>query len=161
MIQLQANISGFAGRPATVLGAFDDETGILVIAAVTDVIPRRDGCIVIDTDSRGDRDSLFEYADLKESITAYYDLKGAVASDGRSTRLRFTERAMRADPAGGIEVDGVDVTGPIYRIAPGTSNAQVGALALCRYAKHCGTVTDTLTMADELSQLLSGSVVTI
>ncbi len=161
MIQLQANISGFAGRPATVLGALDEETGILVVAAVTDVMPRRDGCVVIDTNPRADRDSLFEYGDLKEAITAYYELKGTVAADGRSACLRFMERAMRADPAGGIEMDGVDVTGPIYRISPDAGNAQVGALALCRYAKHYGAVADTLTMADELSRLLAGQAVTI
>lgn len=161
MIQLQANISGFAGRPATVLGALDEETGILVVAAVTDVMPRRDGCVVIDTNPRADRDSLFEYGDLKEAITAYYDLKGTVAADGRSACLRFMERAMRADPAGGIEMDGVDVTGPIYRISPDAGNAQVGALALCRYAKHYGAVSDTLAMADELSRLLAGQAVTI
>lgn len=161
VIQLQANISGFAGRPVTVLGAFSEDTGILMVARVIDTIPRRDGCVVIDTSPRADRDSLFEYGDLKDAITAYYDLKGTVAEDGQSACLRFSEHAMRADPAGGIERDGVDVTGPIYRISPDASNAQVGALALCRYARQYGAVADTLTMADELGRLLSGQVVTI
>ncbi|MCO7216869.1 hypothetical protein [Halomonas sp. OfavH-34-E] len=161
MIKLQANISGFAGRPATVLGAFDEATGILVIAAVADVMPRRDDCVLVETDPRADRDSLFEYGDLKEAITAYYDLKGSVADDGRSACLRFMEKAMRADPAGGIEMDGVDVTGPIYRISPDAGNAQVGALALCRYAKRYGAVADTLSMADDLARLMGGQAVTI
>lgn len=161
MIKLQANVGGFAGRPATVLGALDEETGILVVAAVTDLRPRQDGCVVIETDARADRDSLFEHADLRDAITAYYDLKGSVASDGRSACLRFMERAMRADPAGGIEMDGVDVTGPVYRISPDAGNAQVGALAMCRYAKRYGAIGDSLSMFDDVNRLLSGHVVTI
>lgn len=161
MIQLQANIGGFSGRPATVLGALDEKTGILVVAATTDLIPRREGCVVISSDSRADRDSLFRHDDLKDAITAYYYLKGAVAEDGRSAQLRFTERAMRAEPAGAIEIDGVDVNGPIYRISPDAGNAQIAALALCRYAKLSGAVTDALSMADDLAALLSGRVVTV
>jgi len=161
MIQIQANMAGFAGRPQTVLGALDEETGILVIAAVVDVIPRRDGCVLIETDSRADRDSLFSYEDLKSAISAYYELKGSVAADGKSACLRFTERAMRADPSGGIELDGIDVSGPIYRISPEAGNAQIGALALCRYARNFSTISDTLGMADELGRLLSGQAVTI
>ena len=161
MIQIQANISGFAGRPQTVLGALDEETGILVVAAVTDTIPRRDGCVLIETNPRADRDSLFSYEDLKSAISAYYELKGSVAADGKSACLRFTERAMRADPAGGIELDGVDVSGPLYRISPEAGNAQIGALAICRYARNYSAISDTLGMADELSRLLSGEAVTI
>ncbi|PAU79217.1 hypothetical protein [Halomonas salipaludis] len=161
MIELQANIAGYAGRPATVFAAYDEDTGILVVAASVDLRPRRPGCVLIETETRADRDSLFAYTDLREAITAYYDLKGSVASDGRSARLRFAERAMRADPAGGIEMDGVDVTGPLYRISPDTGNAQVGALALCRYVKRYSAVADVVNMADDLNNLLSGRVVTI
>lgn len=161
MIQIQANINGFTGRPATVLGALDEDTGILVVAAVADRLPRRDGCVLIETDNRADRDSLFEHSSLKEAITAYYDLKGSVAEDGRSALLRFTDRAMRAEPASVIEVDGVDIDGPAYRISPLAGNVQIGALALCWYAHKVGAVNDAANMADELSQLLRGQVWTV
>lgn len=161
MIQIQANITGFAGRPQTVLGALDEETGILVVAAVTDVISRRDGCVLIETNPRADRDSLFAYEDLKDAISAYYELKGNVAADGKSACLRFTERAMRADPAGGIELDGIDVSGPLYRISPEAGNAQIGTLAICRYARGFGAISDTLGMADDLVRLMAGEAVTI
>lgn len=161
MIQLQANITGFAGRPTTVLGAYDEESGVLVVAAVVGAIPRREGCMLIETDASADRDSLIDYTDLKEAITAYYDMRGRIANDGKTACVRFMERAIRADPAGGIEMDGVDVTGPIYRISPEASNAQVGALALCRYCRQHSAISDSVGMADELAQLLAGHAVTI
>lgn len=161
MIQLQANIAGFAGRPTTVLGAYDEDSGVLVVAAVVDAMPRRDGCMLIETNTSADRDSLIDYADLKDAITAYYAMRGRVADDGKTACVRFMERAIRADPAGGIEMDGVDVTGPIYRISPEASNAQVGALALCRYCEQHDAVSDAVGMADDLSRLLAGHTVTI
>jgi len=161
MIQLQANIGGFSGKPATVFAAFDEDAGILVIAVATDKAPRREGCIVIATEQREDRDSLFQDADLKKAITAYYTLKGRQAADGSSACLRFAERAMRADPAGAIESDGVDMNGAVYRIAAGASNAQIGALAVCSYVERYGAINDAVKMGDQLLDLLSGRAITI
>lgn len=161
MIQLQANISGFSGKPSTVFAAFDEDAGILVIAVATEKAPRREGCILISTEHREDRDSLFLDTDLKKAISAYYGLKGRQAADGSSACLRFTERAMRADPAGAIESDGVDMNGAVYRIAAGASNAQIGALAVCSYVERYGSISDVVGMADQLLELLSGKAITI
>lgn len=161
MIQVQANIGGFAGKPSSVFAAFDEDAGILVVAAAVDKAPRREGCILISTERRDDRDSLFQDGDLKQAIGAYFALKGRVADDGRSSCLRFTERAMRADPASTIESDGVDMSGPMYRIAAGASNAQIGALAVCGYVMRYGAINDAAGMADQLLDLLSGRAITI
>ena len=161
MIQIQANIGGFAGKPAIVFAALDEDTGILVIAAAVEKAPRREGCFLISNEIRADRDSLFHDADLKQAIGAYYAIKGRVAGDGRSACLRFSERAMRAEPSGAIESDGVDMSGPLYRVSPEASNGQIAALAICAYAERYGAVNDVVDMADDLLNLLSGQAVTI
>lgn len=161
MIQIQANIAGYGGRPATVLAAFDEQTGVLVVARAIERIPRREGCLLIESDRRADRDALFEAGHLREGIEAYYGLKGRKAADGRGEALRFSELAMLAEPSSCIESDGVDMSGPVYRVAPGATNAMVAALAVCRHAERSGTVQDAVDMADQLFELLSGRGVTI
>lgn len=161
MIKMQANISGFHGKPVTLLGALDESTGILVVAKSVAQIPRVDGCVLISSDRRGDRDATFGDEHIHEAITAYFKLKGEVAEDGKTSLLRFGELAAMADPSSVIEKDGVDVSGPRYRIAPDASNAHVAALAMCRYASFTGAIGDVMDMMDELSALLGGEVVTL
>lgn len=151
---MQANINGYSGRAASVFGAFDEASSILVIAAAADLLPRREGCVLIASDAREDRDGLFRYEDLRDGILAYYALKDRVANDGQSLCLRFSQKAMRAEPASAIELDGIDVNGPMYRIAPEASNAQIGALALCRQARRHEVADDVVAMTGELDQAL-------
>lgn len=161
MIPMQANISGYGGRAATVFAALDEEAGILVIAATTDEQPRREGCLLIATDTRQERDALFQFSDLLAAITAYHTLLGGKAEDGISAALTFSEKARRADPGSAIEVDGIDVSGPIYRVAPEASNAQIGTLALCLQARKHAVSEDVVEMADVLKNVLHGRAVTI
>lgn len=161
MIQIQANISGYSGRPSTVLAALDEDSGVLVIARAVERIPRRDGCLLIESDRRADRDSLFEPGHLREAIGSYYTLKARRAADGRSDALRFSEPAMLADPSSHIESDGVDMNGAVYRVSPGATNASVAALAICYYAERSSAISDTVEMAEQLRILLSGGSVTI
>ena len=162
MRQLQATIGGFSGRPQSVFAALDDATGILVVAAISEARPRREGCIVIHSDSRADRDGVFDPEEhLKDAIRAYYALREDVAEDGKSAKLRFSERAMFADPAGIIETDGFDARGPKYRVSPEARNAQVATLALCRFARLQQTMADVVEMAGTLDRLLRGEVVTL
>lgn len=161
MIQIQVNISGYSGRPSTVLAAFDENSGVLVIARAVEQMKRRDGCVLIESDRRADRDALFEPGHLREAINAYYSIKGRRAADGRGEALRITEGAMLADPASCIESDGVDMNGAVYRVSPGATNAMIGALAACRYADRYGAIADAVDMADQLNLLLSGRGITI
>lgn len=161
MLQIQANISGYFGKPASVFAGFDEETGILVVAKLSDQIPRRDSCILISSDGRSDRDSLFSNADLEGSITDYFKIKGRIASDGVSGCLRITDGAMRSDPVSAIEKDGIDASGPRYRVASEASNYQIGVLAICRYVSKIGAISDSISMADKLAGLLSGRAITI
>ena len=160
LVQLQANMALLPGRPASVFAAWQPAAGILVVAAVTDDIqPRRDGCVLIATEPRGEHDARFGYADLTTALPAYFALKGRMAEHGAC--LTFRDRALKADPASAVELDGVEVHGPVYRLSPAASNAQLGALALCWYAQKWGAMADTVVMADDLKRLLWGAVVTI
>lgn len=167
MIPLQANISGYSGRPTSVFGAMDEDSGILVIAAAVDQLPRREGCMLVSSDARADHDGLFRYEDLRDGIGAYAVLKERVASDGQSLCLRFSDKAMRAEPASAIELDGIDVSGPLYRVAPEASNAQIGTLALCRQARRYEVAENVVDLAAtmnfelrKIDRLLKGQVVT-
>ncbi|MGL5948118.1 MAG: hypothetical protein ACRCYV_03530 [Aeromonas sp.] len=152
MIKMQANISGFNGKPITLLGALDENTGILVVAKAIAQVPRVGDCVLIHCDPRADRDATFTHAHLQEAISAYFKLKGEVAIDGKAARLRFAEAAASADPAAVIESDGIDVSGARYRIAPDASNAHVASLALCRYAACAAATEDSLTLMSEIYQ---------
>ena len=163
MIQIQATISGYAGKPATVFSVYDPETLILVLAAEAEFrTDRREGCaMVITNDARLDRDRLFRADDLPGAIRAYFDLKGGLAADGRSPRLVFSERAQRASPEHAIERDGMDANGPKYRVSESMTCAQVAVLATCAYARIAATGERAVQFTDTLQTLLSGGVVTV
>lgn len=162
MIPLQANIGRYAGRPSSVFGALDEDTGILVVATVADAGPRHPGCILIASDPREDRDALFGDADLLAGIRAYLEHRQRPAPDGQGTCLRFGPRAIRADPAAAIEQDGLDPNGPRYRVSADATNAQIGTLALCLQASRYVAMADTVAMAESLTQILMrGGVITV
>jgi hypothetical protein len=161
MRPLQATISGYAGRPASVLAALDDETGILIVSASVEARARHPGSLLIHSDPRADRDMLFGLDRLQEAIAAYFALRQRPAPDGQGTCLRFSARANAADPIASIESDGLDVTGPRYRLSPDIDNPKVATLALCLYAQRQPLVEATVDFADDLNRLLHGEAVTI
>ncbi|MBY0475416.1 MAG: hypothetical protein K2Q13_10215 [Nitrosomonas sp.] len=140
----------------------DIETNILVIAAEADYrTERRDGCIVLTNDPDIPRDSLFEDLELKQAISAFYSLKSGIASDGKSSRLVISDRAARANPEPSIEKDGIDNSGPVFRVADGVTSGQIAALATCLYATRAATIESTLNMSEQLLALSRGQVITI
>ncbi len=161
MLSIQANIAGYMGKPVSVLAGYDEESGVLIVSRVVPTIARFKDSMLISSDKKADRDSLFTDEQLKGAITGYFHLKGEVASDGASACLRFSDSAAIADPVSVIENDGVDVNGPKYRIAPDASNAHIAALAICGYVTRYSSVNDTVDMAGDLFVLLSGAAVTI
>lgn len=164
MLKIQANIQGYMGKPTTVLAALDEETGILVVAKSVPMIARFEDSFLIAADHHADRDSLFTDSDLAGAISGYFKLKGSVAEDGVTSCLRFRELAATADPAAVIEHDGVDVSGPKYRIAPDASNAHIATLAICAYAARHTAIDDTLSLADDIMdvmRIMDGHVLTI
>lgn len=161
MISIQANISGYMGKPVTVLAGYDEQSGVLIISRVVSTIARFKSSMLICNDVKSDRDSIFGDEQLKSAITGYFHLKGEVASDGASGCLRFSDEAAIADPVSTIENDGLDISGPKYRISPTATNAHIAALAICGYVVRYGSVNDAVEMADDMFNLLSGAAVTI
>lgn len=162
MIQVQSTFTGYGGRPCSLFSAYDPEARVLVVGAEADYrTQRRDGCIVLANDPAIPRDSLFTDADLKDAIAAFYALKSGVAADGKSPRLAFGDRASRANPDQAIENDGIDASGPRYRIADGVTCGQVAALATCLHALRSDTVERTVRMAESFRFLNLGGILTI
>ncbi len=160
--KIQSTFIGYGGKPCTLFSLLDSETNILVVSAEGGYRKeRRDGCVVITNDKGISRDRLFADDDIKAAINAFYSLKNGIAEDGRSSRLTFSERVQRANPESSIEKDGIDQSGPRYRIAENITCAQMATLATCLHAMKSSSIESALDMADELTKLLSGEVVTI
>jgi hypothetical protein len=162
VIQIQATFTGYGGRPCSLFSAYDPEARVLAVGAEADYrTERRSGCVVLTNIPDIPRDGLFSDAELLASIRAFYALKAGVAADGKSPRLVFGERAARANPEQSIERDGIDASGPKYRISEGVTCGQVAALATCLHAMRSDTVERAVTMAEELRRLSMGAILTI
>ena len=102
-----------------------------------------------------------ECAELMDAIEAFYSLKAGIASDGKSARLVFGNRAARANPEQSIERDSIDTNGPRYRVSPEITCGQIAALATCLHAARSDTVERTVKLAESFRDLLGGGIMTI
>jgi hypothetical protein len=135
VIPIQATIISFLNKPSTVFAIYDALTKILVISVEASYRRNRhENCIVITNDTSIDRDILFDTEKMSQAVPAFYALKGGIATDSVSSRLVFSEKAMRANPNDSVEKDGLDQNGQNYRLSPDITNAKVAALAACWYA---------------------------
>lgn len=155
MIQIQTTVTGYAGKAATLFSAYNAEARLLIVSKVTDYRPeRREGCVVITNNANLLHDELFDDTHLMAAISAYYALKAGVATDGKSSRIKFSDTAALANPSNAIEQDGIDVNGPKYRIEEGISCAQVAALATCAYVMRCDGIEQTVQLAESMAETL-------
>lgn len=167
MIPIQATVTGYGGKPATLFSSYDAEVGILAVVALASYREeRRETCVVVTNDPRIPRDSWFSNEQFPDAIRAYNELARGVASDGVSQRFQLGERAQLAAPQSAIEQDGFDESGPKFRLNSAMTNAQVAALATAWYAlRHAGKADDVRGMLGALSEIVSsinsGRVVTI
>lgn len=155
MIKIQCSIIGFDNHPATVFSVYEPESKVLAVARIEAYQRKRQkGFMVITNDTGIDRDSLFTEQDLKPAINAYFSMIGGVAIDGKSSRLKFSDTAVRSTPT--IEKDGVDESGTKYRISEGVTCSQIAVLATSLY---CGTraesIESALNFMDDLAVDLS------
>jgi hypothetical protein len=162
MIQIQATFTGYGGQPCSLFSAYDTESRVLVVSAEAPYrAERREGCTVLTNVPDITRDKLFTDADLLPAISAFQALKNGVAADGKAPRLVFGDRANRANPGAAIEQDGIEVSGPKFRINATVTCAQVAALATCLYALRSDTVESTVRMAEAFRHLAGGGILTI
>lgn len=155
MIPIQATATGFSGQAATLFSAYDPEAKVLAVAVASEYrIDRRDRCIIITNDRGIQRDTLFTQEHLQDSINAYYDLRGGIASDGASARLTFGDKAARANPDNSIERDGVDMNGFRYRVSETITSLQAAALMTCWYVRYrADTASNVFAMAGALKSM--------
>ncbi|QFY42985.1 hypothetical protein F6R98_10465 [Candidatus Methylospira mobilis] len=166
MTPIQATFVGYSSRPCTLFSAYNTHTGVLAISVEADYRKdRREGCVVITNDKTVDRDALFSDDHLHDAIAAFFLLQAGMASDNKSPRLVFSEKTQRVNPSNAIEKDGMDASGPRYRISESITCAQMAALATAWYAScRADSVEGALEMFDKvnaLNDLLSGKIVSI
>lgn len=162
MIQIQASIIGYGGRPCSLYSAYDPASKVLVVGAEGEYRrERREGCIVITNEPDIPRDKLFTEDDLAAAINAYYALKQGVAADNKSARIVFADRAVRANPDQSIEKDGISENGQKFRLSEGISCAQIAALATCAYAIKSETVDRAIAMSRRFRDLSFGRIISI
>ena len=162
MIKIQATFIGYGGRACTLFSAIDPDSNVLVVSVESEYRPdRKDGCIVITNNTDIAHDNLFTDKDIKDSISAFFAFKTGFANDNKSQGLVLYERAARSNPEQSIEKDGMDQSGPRYRISEGVTCGQIAALATCLYASRSGTIGQSLDMFDALNALSRGEIITI
>lgn len=164
--KIQATITGYRGKPCTVLSIYYKNLGVLVISKI--VAYRQDrveGASVITNVPRINRDALFEEADMKQAIVCFKSQKGKVTPDGMQG-IVFDDGAGRADPESRIESDGIDVSGERFKIASDVSNEQIAVLATCLFVdriEQAQTDIDLIGGVNKVYErmLFDGCVVTI
>ena len=154
---IQATFSGYGGLPCTLFSAYDQERRILVIAKEAKFrSDRHEKCVVITNDPDIPRDTFFADDDMKPAISAFYSLLHGVSTDNRTARLTYADSVQRANPEGSIERDGIDASGPRYRISDSVTCLQVAALATCLYAYRSDSVEQSVVMAEKLAAIMMG-----
>ena len=160
--KIQANIQGFLGKPASLFGVLDTDTGVLFIVAQSS--KRQDAksdCIFITNELKVEHDFYMDENKFKDAMVSYYRLKNGLAKDNETPLLGFSGKVGSADPVSSIELNGVSSTGMEYRIAPDITNIQVATLAMCLYVEKGNTIQDTLEMFSALDDIMEGKWVTI
>lgn len=162
MIKVQATISGYSGNACCLMSVYKPETRVLAFGVGKPFSPERsEGCVVVTNIPDIARDTLFTSADLHDAITAFQALRAGVAVDGKSSRLAYAAAAARANPEASIERDGIDASGPKFRIAADITCVQISALASCLYATRATAINSAIDMAEQLHQLALGTILTI
>lgn len=160
--KLQANIEGYLGRPVSLFGVIDTDTGVLtVVKSSLFRQGRKTDCVFINNSHRADCDFAFDETKFKDAITSYYSLKGGMAADEQTPLLMIGSKVGASDPKSAIELDGISDTGMDYRIASDITNLQVAVLAMCLYTHQSVVVDDCINMFDEITKIMQGGIITL
>lgn len=159
-VLIQANSAGYAGKPCTVLSAFDPETGIIKIRKLASFQKSRvEGCLVVAFDNKGECDALMTGDDFQDGVNAF--LEAYNTNKGNGKLLEFSPGTERASPASVIEVGEYTETGAKVRIDHGVTCEQMGVVATCWVARNQSAVHDCFEMFDQLSAFQRGKSFTI
>lgn len=130
-VKIRVNVSGYAGPAVSLFCAFDPATDVLLVARSADYEGGdRDGFLKVTTSaSDSAHDLLVQPDQTKEAIEAYFDLQ-------TMGLLTLGDAAQRFNPASKIERDGLDESGPKYRVAPDITSGQVAVLIASMVARQ-------------------------
>lgn len=159
---LQANIKGFYGKPVSLFGVIDTDTGVLnIVKLAQNQIKRKDGCILISNEEKNDYDFAFNDGLIRKAIISYYDLKSGFAEDGITPLLMIGNKVGSSDPQSSIEQRGISESGTEYQISAGITNQQMAALGMCLYARQSTSIRDCFEMFNEIDDILNGGYLAI
>lgn len=129
--KIRINVAGFAGAAVSLYCAFDPSTNVLLVARSSeyDGGPRED--FIKGTNNHADAafDLVFDRDHVREAIDAYFSMESM-------RLLTLGEQVQRHNPATKIERDGMDESGPKYRVAPDIGNGHVAVLLACLVARR-------------------------
>lgn len=150
---MQANVIGFGGRPATVLGLYDPATDTLAIGKAVDFKRERvkESLVITNDQAAQVRDALFKADNFQEAIQAYIAMRSSYGRDGITKRLNLAPEVERFNPQSAIDLDGYTETGARYKVNPDTSCGQVAVLAMCWHASKSAGMYAAMNLAHELA----------
>lgn len=146
-IRIQAEITGYQGSSANVLGALDPDTGLFIVAKDQEFGSRLDGALVVSNDPRAERrDSLFGEDKMQDAIRTFFRIKAAGL-------FEILPAMARHDPTHKIEAESVSEYGTRYKVNPDISNGAMAVLALALMADTTYKAQAATSFANELADM--------
>lgn len=125
MIKLQVNVSGYSGKPCTLLAVIDaDGLFLSKLLAFKSGSLDDDMYVVTYSPSGSSGDALFKDKDLSRAIALAFDLY----SQAKIHTLDTLVNGNQIDPRSRVQVDKVTEGGRDYRLAPDITCAQVAVI---------------------------------
>lgn len=165
MVKIQATISGYSGKPCSLLSVYYRDSGILAIAKIHAYTEEsvKEASIITNV-PRIKRDAFFTESDLKTAIQCFKTMSARVLPDG-SSGIEMSASVGRANPAHTLESNGIDVSGEKFKIAPDVTNEQIAVLATCFFVDRIETRDNDIALINGLNEaydkLVMGWTVTI
>lgn len=164
MIRVQASVAGYSGSPITLLGAIDEDTGVLVVAKQ---VPYNEKRIVQKAQDGSEisfvlisnldlRESEFKFSDelLRDAIRSFYSMNAQGSLD-------IIESVARYNPDNKIERDTIDERGANYKIMPDIENGQMAVLAMVSFMAKQGEINSLSDFYSALNDDDGYSIITI
>jgi hypothetical protein len=145
-VRIQAEITGYGGSSANVLGALDMGSGLFIVAKELAYGERVEGAIAVSNDPRSEqRDSLFDEDKLQGAIRLFFRAKA-------TAMIEMLPSVTKFDPSHKIEANGLDENGSKYRLSPDVSNGNMAVLALVDAADRAYKAQAATDFSDELAE---------
>lgn len=146
-VRIQAEITGYSGKAANVLGALDMDSGLFIVARELAPNERIEGAIVVSNDPRSERrDSLFDEDKLQNAIRLFFRAQA-------TGMIELLPNVAKFDPSHKIEANGLDENGSKYRLAADVGNGNIAVLALMDAADRAYGAQAATDFSDELADL--------